>query len=223
MITLSLSPARPRRGRRLLSRDANSRCVLRALTSSAVPATTAATPNTPRAHNVLRPRKVVMVLVVASAVHWAQPRRLAPDRRYGRRQCDVGGSQSVRTFRAALHGSGRMELGRLSRFARASIELTFHPPRVATAFSNGLNDGSRDTSGKPLVSLLSLHKPSAGDCRFRLLLWRRPLCPFSARIASFLRHHNGCEGLRDEVRTRRVECQRPAQVQSLPASSASTG
>ena len=56
-----------------------------------------------------------------------------------------------------------------------------------------------------------------------IAFWRRPLCPFSGRTASFLRHHNGCEGLRDEVRTRRVECQRPAQLQSLPASSASTG
>jgi hypothetical protein len=52
----------------------------------------------------------------------------------------------------------------------ASIELTFHAPRVASAFSNGLNDGSRDTSGKLLVSLVSLHKPSARNCRFRLLL-----------------------------------------------------
>ena len=36
-----------------------------------------------------RLRKVVMVLVVASAVYWAQPRRLAPQRRYGRRQCET--------------------------------------------------------------------------------------------------------------------------------------
>ncbi len=29
-----------------------------------------------------------------------------------------------------------------------------------------------------------------------------PLCQFTDRIASLLCHHNGCEGLRDEVRTR---------------------
>jgi hypothetical protein len=104
----------------------------------------------------------------------------------------------------------------------ASIELTFHAPRVASGFSNGLNDGSRDTSGKPLVSLFSLHNLPQGivgfDCFFG-----------GGRFASLaveqqvIRHHDGCEGLRDEVRTRRVECQRPVQLQSLPASSASTG
>jgi hypothetical protein len=105
-----------------------------ALTSRAVPATTAATPNMPRAHNVVRPRKVFMVLVVVSAVHWAQPRRLAPHRRYGRRQCEtirfangnVGTSQSVRTSRAALHGLGRTELGLLSRCARR-LDRTYVP------------------------------------------------------------------------------------------------
>ena len=48
----------------------------------------------------------------------------------------------------------------------ASIELTFHGPRVASAFSNGRNDGSRE----PLVSLLSLHNLPQGIVGFDCFL-----------------------------------------------------